>query len=146
MRIITDEDQRLGQWLLDQQGEGIPWVEADGHSIGLEGPDGELRAVVSYDNFNHANIHAHIAAVPGSHWMTRDFLWYIFYYPFEQLQCKRITGVVTSTNKAAQRLDEHLGFKLEATLKDAHPLGDLLIYCMTKAECRWLLRRRKSHE
>ncbi len=145
MRIVTDENQRLGQWLLDRQGVGGCWRDSDGQTIGLTDDAGEIKAVAMYDNFNHANVHVHIAAVPGSHWMTRDFLWYIFYYPFEQLRCKRITGFVASTNTAAQRLDEHLGFKLEATLKDAHPLGDLLIYSMTKDECKWLTRKRKTY-
>ena len=70
--------------------------------------------------------------------MNREFLWYCFYYPFEQLQVKKILGLVESDNAEARKLDEHLGFTLEATLKDAAPKGDLLIYSMTRDQCKWL--------
>ena len=70
--------------------------------------------------------------------MNREFLWFCFYYPFEQLRVNKILGLVESTNLEAQRLNEHLGFTLEATLKDAAPKGDLLIYSMKRDQCKWL--------
>ena len=51
---------------------------------------------------------------------------------------KRITGIVASSNEAARKFDEHLGFELEAILLGAHPDGDLLVYKMTADKCRWL--------
>jgi hypothetical protein len=36
------------------------------------------------------------------------------------------------------RFIEHIGFILEATLKDCAPKGDLLIYTMAKDQCKWL--------
>jgi RimJ/RimL family protein N-acetyltransferase len=50
----------------------------------------------------------------------------------------KILGLVESDNLEARRLDEHLGFHLEATLKNCAPSGDLLVYTMTREQCRWL--------
>jgi len=99
--------------------------------------NGELVAGVAYNEFNGVNINAHIAS-NGHHWLTRDFLWAIFNYPFRQLGVQRITGLVGEGNAAARRFDEHLGFTLETKLTGAHPTGDLLVYVMWKHDCRWL--------
>jgi RimJ/RimL family protein N-acetyltransferase len=78
--------------------------------------------------------------------MTKELLWYTFYYPFIECGCKRVTGLVAETNTAAREFDERLGFHLEARLKDAAPEGDLLVYAMFRDECRWLgLRDRMAH-
>jgi RimJ/RimL family protein N-acetyltransferase len=99
--------------------------------------DGKLVAGVLYEDCNGANVFCHIAG-EGSGWMNRQFLSIIFDYPFRQLGVKRISGVVEASNAAARKLDEHLGFELEAILHDAHPKGDLYIYKMTADQCRWL--------
>jgi RimJ/RimL family protein N-acetyltransferase len=78
--------------------------------------------------------------------MTKELLWYAFYYPFVECGCKRVTGLVEEGNAAAREFDERLGFHLEAKLKDAAPEGDLLVYAMFRDECRWLkLRERIPH-
>lgn len=144
MKIITGQNDRLGTWLCERQ-DYAEWVPGRGQAIGLETAEGELIAVVLFDDYNKANINMHVAAVPGSRWLTREFLWYCFHYPFIELGCKRITGLVAETNYAARKFDEHLGFTLEATLKDAHPDGDLLLYVMTKQDCKWIHLKDKRH-
>jgi hypothetical protein len=99
---------------------------------------GQVVAAVCYDGYNGANINMHVASDGSKHWLNKEFLWFVFYYPFRQLKVKRITGIVPSGNGEARRFDEKIGFELEATLKDAHPQGDLLIYKMTPETCRWL--------
>ncbi len=106
--------------------------------IGLE-RDGDLVAGVLYESFNGANIWMHVAAVPGSRWLTRDFLKYAFHYPFVELGCKRISGWVEADNFAAQKFDEHLGFVHESTLEGAGRRGvDVFIYRMKREECRYV--------
>ena len=81
----------------------------------------------------------HVVAVPGKRWMTKDFLWRCFAYPFIQLQCNRITGLVRVDNLAAQKFDEHLGFVKEGLLRKAAKDGtDYIVYGMLREECRWL--------
>ena len=112
-------------------------------SIGLE-KDGELVAGVVFDYFNGASICMHVAS-DGPHWLNRDFLWYSFWYPFEELKCKRVTGLIPEINIPSRRFAEHLGFTPEARLADAHPFGDVIVYRMFKDQCRWL-GLRKRHE
>lgn len=133
-RIIADDSERVGAFVSKMMGD----VEfACPRAIGLE-EDGELIAGVVYDNYNGASICMHVAAIPGRRWMTREYLWFTFYYPFVQLGVKRITGLVPESNMTARKFDEHLGFELEAILRYAHPDGDMLVYRMFKEQCRFL--------
>lgn len=100
--------------------------------------DGALVAGVAYADWNGPNVVCHIASDGSKRWLTRRYLNVIFDYPFHQLQVKRITVCVGEGNSASRRFVEHLGFTLEATLKSAHPSGDLLVYVMYRQECRFL--------
>lgn len=134
--IIVGRDNLVGPWVTSKAGG--TWVPGRGSTIGLASLERGLLAGVLFEDWNGANIVMHVAAVPDRHWLCREFLWYCFHYPFVELGVKRVTGIVPSSNLKARRFDEHLGFTLEATLKDAHPEGDLLIYAMRKEDCRWL--------
>lgn len=134
-RVISDQSRRVSHWVGSRMGS--TWDGA--MAIGLE-QDGELIAGVVYDDFNGANINMHVAAT-GRNWMTRAYLHFCFWYPFEQLKVKRVTGLVPAVNMAARKFDEHLGFELEARLVKAHPQGDLLVYRMFRSQCRWLSMR-----
>lgn len=134
-RILLGRDDRVGAWVMERTDGG--WVTGQGTAIGLE-EDGKLIAGVVYDSYNGASCCMHVAAVSGKRWMTREYLWACFAYPFVQLKVKKVLGPVGSANMPARAFDEHLGFVLEAALKDAHPDGELLIYSMTRSQCRWL--------
>jgi len=109
--------------------------------IGLE-RGGELEAGVLYEGFNGQNVWMHVAAEPGSSWMTRGFLRYSFEYPFNEMGVKRVSGYVSEGNAASRRLVEHLGFKPEARLKQASEDGsDVIIYSMWRDDCRFLGER-----
>lgn len=106
--------------------------------IGLR-KDGELVAAAVYEGFNGQNMWVHLAGVPGRRWMTRDFLRAGFAYPFLVCGVQRLSGYVNSSNLAARRLNEHFGYRVEATLKGAAPDGgDVLIYVMWRKDCRYV--------
>jgi RimJ/RimL family protein N-acetyltransferase len=132
-RIIF-ENERVGQWVCARTG-GL--YDAASTSIGLC-QNGEIIAGVLFDQYNGRSACMHVAAVPGARWMTKGYLWVCFDYPFNQLKLNKILGLVDSTNLPARRFDEHLGFQLECCVKDAGRDGDLLIYTMTKQQCRHL--------
>lgn len=138
MKTITTDSERVNAFVAERMGIS-GWSNAVG--IGLE-EDGQLIAGVTFDYYNGASICMHVAAVEGRRWMTREYLWFCFHYPFEQLGVKRITGLVPETNMDARRFDEHLGFKLETRLQDAAPDGDVLVYAMFKEDCRFLRMKR----
>jgi hypothetical protein len=107
-------------------------------SIGLV-EDGTIKAGVVYADWNGSNIFMHVAAEPGVVWLTRGSLYTFFAYPFIQCGCRRVTGWVEASNMAARELDEHLGFVEEARLKQAaRDGGDVILYAMTKDQCRFL--------
>lgn len=126
--------------------EVVEWIARRTNEFGRFGTDigigwarrGELVAGVAYADWNGPNVVCHIAA-DGKRWATRQYLWTIFDYPFRQLKVKRITICVGEGNSDSRRFVQHLGFRLEATLQDAHPSGDLLVYAMFKEQCKWIL-------
>lgn len=131
--MIFDADI-VGPWVAARI-EGMTYYPGTSSAIGRV-KDGKLVAGVLYQDHNGPNVFAHIAVEPGG--MNRRFLSIIFDYPFNQLKVDRITGIVASSNLAARKLDEHLGFELEAILQGAHPDGDLCVYKMTAEKCRWI--------
>ncbi len=132
-KIIYNNPQRIGDFVSHVlKTEGWSPFQA----IGLE-KNGTLIAGVVYDNYNGTNIFAHIAST-GSHWLTKEFLWYMHYYPFIELNVKSVCGMVSSKNKKVIKFIEHLGAELASTIKDAHPDGELLIYKMNRNQCKYL--------
>ena len=110
-----------------------------GASVGLGlQKNGILIAGVVYSDYNGVNVVAHIASDGSKRWMTKEYLRAIFYYPFVRAKVKRVTCLIGESNKESIKLCEHFGFKREASLKEAHPSGDLLIYVLWKKDCRWL--------
>jgi RimJ/RimL family protein N-acetyltransferase len=134
LKTIGGDPEVVGPWVMKRAGGS--WFSGN-VAIGLW-EDRELLAGVAFDSFNHASVCMHVAAVPGKRWLNKAYLRTCFDYPFKQLGVNKILGLVSSSNLEAQAFDEHLGFVLEATLKDAHPSGDLLIYTMTQDQCPWL--------
>ena len=124
----------------------VEWVAARTREFGSYGAavgfgiedNGKLIAGVVFNDYNGANINMHVASDRSRRWMTRELLWMVFDYAFNQTKVKRITGLVGEGNSEARRFDEHIGFRLETTLKDAHPTGDMLVYVMRLEDCRWL--------
>ena len=134
--VIYDQDERVIKWVGDRVNEDEFGVGAVG--IGLE-ENGELIAGVVFNMYTKASICMHVAAEPGRRWMTKDFLWRSFAYPFIQLGCNRITGLVREDNLDAQRFDEHLGFKREGLIRKGCTDGsNMILYGMLREECRWL--------
>lgn len=123
------------EWIASKTGE----FNGFGTDIGIGWrKNGQIVAGVAYANWNGVNVECHIASDGSKRWMTRQYLWTIFDYPFSQLKVNRITVCVGEGNTASRRFVEKLGFQREATLDAAHPTGDLIIYVMWRESCRWL--------
>jgi hypothetical protein len=130
-RIIDFDHDRVGRWLHDQGGS----VYRDGTKcIGLT-RHGELVAATSYDSFNGCSIVAGIA-ITGP--ITRQWLYYIFAYPFIQLKVNVILGLVSSANRKSIHLCERMGFQSVADIPHADPSGLLCLYTLHKDDCRFL--------
>lgn len=103
--------------------------------------DDELRlcAVAVYTDYDEVGVQMHIASDGSRKWMTRAFLRECFAYPFDHCHCRRVTGLVASSNVDALAFDLHLGFKIEGRCREAAPDGsDYVILGMLREECRFL--------
>jgi RimJ/RimL family protein N-acetyltransferase len=106
--------------------------------IGLR-RDGVLVAGALFEGISHHNAWVHLAAEPGARWMTREYLRACFAYPFKVCGVRRLSGWVDASNAQARRLNEHFGYRIEATLKGAAADGgDALIYVMWRDQCRFI--------
>jgi RimJ/RimL family protein N-acetyltransferase len=136
--LVTHQDERVARWVADH----MPVFEFGSTpytAIGQADRSGSLIAGCIYQNFTKTDLHMHVAALPGKRWMSKAYLGECFRYPFEQLGCRRVTGLVPGRNEVAARFDEHLGFVLEGRIRQVLANGDdLLVYGMLREECRFL--------
>ena len=132
-RLVVGHD--VVEWVAKRTNEFGNFGAAVG--IGVE-RDNQLIAGVVYNDYNGPNICMHVAAVPGTPWLTRSTLYAFFAYPFLQMNCTRVTALVGQGNLKSRKLVFGVGFRIEAHLEGAHSTGDLIVYRMWKAECRWI--------
>jgi len=130
--IVTDDQDKIERFVAKGIGYG---AHTKFSAIGLE-KDGELIAGVVFSDYNTSNITAAIHGV--GNWLNKEFLWYMFYYPFYQAGVGRITVTIESNNAKSHRLATRLGFEFEATLQRAGRFGDLHVYRMFREDCKWL--------
>jgi len=136
-------------------GDGvIDWVAKRTNEFGRFGGgtaigwqrNGEIVAGVVYCEWNGPNVVCHIASDGSRKWLTKKYLYTIFDYPYNQLNCGRITVCIGEGNLASRNFVEHLGFTVEARLSSAHPTGDLLVMRLFKRDCRWIGMKNESME
>jgi RimJ/RimL family protein N-acetyltransferase len=131
--VVTDNQEQLRGWITGVLGmQFSPYATFIGQEI-----DGEVKAVVAFDNILDKSCQMHTAAIVPN-WISKDLLWACFDYPFNILKVKVIIATVASTNEEALKLDRHLGFVDKAYIEDAHIDGDLVILAMRRENCRWL--------
>ena len=133
VKLLVGYDAEVAQWVENQLGV---YNFGKCTAIGMA-HEGKLIAGVVYFIYRPPSIEMAIASISRK-FCTRTVLRHVFDYPFNQLNCKRITVMVNSKNHAVRKFDERLGFVHEGTLRDAHPNDDAEIYGMLKNECRWI--------
>ena len=122
----------MGEWVAARAGGKY---QADAaQAIGLE-KDGKLIAGVIYERYNGESLWVHVA-IEGR--LTPAYLKAIFHYPFVVCDVSKVIGTVTSDNVKARKFDENLGFTEEARIRNAAPDGDIIIYTMTRDNCRFI--------
>lgn len=132
-QVVTADQDYMRAWLGNKLGEILP---ENTTCIGQE-KDGNLVAVVGYCGFRSKSCVCHIASV-GENWMSKDFLWAIFDYPFNKLGVSVILITISSNNEDSLKFSRHLGFVDKAYIEDAHEDGDLVILAMRREQCRQL--------
>lgn len=98
-----------------------------------------------FDGYNGKSIHAHIWIAPGRR-PSRKWWFAVYDYMFRQCGVTNVIGTVPSSNTAAQKLDEHLGFRLQAIIPNYYPNGDdmHLYLCTRETAIDWERLRPKD--
>lgn len=152
-RPVRDRSIRVnfpgdGGWIAGRVG-GEPFLEGLHHSlmsvrrvpiadIGVWMPVGGV-VLCNYMGAG-GSIVAHMAGEPGSGWLTRDLLWMMCDYVFNQLRCAKFIACVNSSRPEVVSIDLRAGFALEATIEHGFADGHMLFLTMTREGCPWLAR------
>lgn len=110
-------------------------LTATPYTIFLTCKGNDARGVVLYKNYSSGDIEMVCAGEPG--WVTPSILKFVFSYPFEQLNCNRITCLAHRKNKAMRNYLLRMGFKLEGVKRKALNGADLFIFGLLKGERKW---------
>jgi len=132
---IRINDPVDGEWVAMRV--GTVFNDKLDHCIGVHW-HGRMKGGVVFSGYVGAAIMVHMAG-DESNWATRDFLWMVFDYAFNQLGVRKLLGTVAATNTRALAIDLRMGFHIEARLRDVLPDGgDLLVLVMDRADAKWL--------
>jgi len=112
----------------------LGWSLSDGAKFIGKEKDGQLVALAAFDNYNGTDIDVHIVC----NGMTRDWIRAVCRFAFETCGCRRMTSLNDSANFTMERYLERLGFQYEGRKRHALPDSDILIYGMTRKDCKWV--------
>jgi RimJ/RimL family protein N-acetyltransferase len=131
--VVIDKD--IAKWVMDKVGHWNNSMTAIG-----DYKDDVLIAGIAYENYNRNCIwgHQRIDAPPSRYFWIQNA-----HYIFIQCGCKKFCAAVEADNEKAIKLNLHIGFEIEATLKDSGKNGDLLIMTLWRDKCRFLKWKKK---
>lgn len=115
----------------------VPFVKGFTKCIAVYDSTDKLAGGVFFTDYNVASMNIHVASF-RPYWITPQFLWLTFDYPFNVCNINKLIGLVPESNKAAIKFDLNLGFVEEARIRDVFPEGAMIVFGMYKADCRFL--------
>jgi len=134
LRTVTTQNQEvLRSWLSKVGNFEYPQNTA---CIGQE-KNGELIAVVGYNNFLPKSCQIHVAST-DVYWLNKNLLFAIFDYPFNKIGVEVILAPICKDNVKSLNLCRKLGFKIVGDIPYGHPNGDLIVVAMKRNQCKWL--------
>jgi L-amino acid N-acyltransferase YncA len=134
--MYSFDSEKVGPWVAERTGG--QWTPQRGQAIGKLDEEGNVVCGAIFEDWNGANLYIHIA-IEGK--TTAQLLALLADYAFNQAKVKRLTGVISSTNKRSINFAIRCGFVLESKLRQATLDGDLLVFRLFKDECRYLKSR-----
>ena len=98
---------------------------------------------VMYYNFRHGLIEMAWAGEAG--WLTRGTLQAMFGYPFGQLGCRTVLGIVRRDNHKSRDMAIRIGCKEVGVIDEAFGEKlDGILYSMHRSWCRWVQEQPKA--
>lgn len=105
--------------------------------------DKQIEWVIGYTAFIGKTCQMHMVNLKGGY-TPKELLKAAFDYPFNQCKIEKVFGIVNSKNTKAMEYDQKLGFKELMRFNEMHDdNGDIVIFGMNKADCRWIKERKK---
>ena len=138
--IITQPKELIGAFVNVMQGWPAEASWGNHNAMGLV-RGGKLVAGLIFNGYEGANVNMHISAIDGRKWLTPEFLFAAFDYPFNELGRKRVTAFMRSKNDRAISFAKNLGFEYEGTMKNYYADDDAVVYGLLRENCRFLMRK-----
>jgi hypothetical protein len=140
MHDIRINEPGAGQWIMGRLGG--KFTPGFDNSFSSHEGDRILGGFV-LTAFLGGSMTAHMAA-QDTRWCSRELLWLVFHYGFEQAGVYKMLTPLPSDDHKIIAMDMRAGWQLEATIRDAYGLGrHMLILSMTKETCPWLRYKSK---
>lgn len=139
MRLHFGDNEQVAAWVAAHipQMAGSPGF-GPGVAIGVVGSGGEPIGGVVFHNWQptYRTIDLSGAAI-SPRWLTRRIVHEILAYPFEQLDCLRVSAITTKRNHAARNTLVKLGFVREGAHRLGFgPYGDAISYGLLQRDWR----------
>jgi hypothetical protein len=138
--MVVIDNPFHGKALAVKIAEGNPdatFGEGWDHCMTRLDDQGNLMGGFLFDHYLGRSICIHVAKW-HPRWLNRDLLMASFGYVFLQLKVEKVLAMMRSTRPETLKFARGLGLEPEATVRDAVPGGDLVIYSMYAWQCRWL--------
>lgn len=118
-------------------------ASADFQAIFWVDENNQIEWVIGYNAFIGKTCQMHMVNLKGGY-TPKGLLFAAFDYPFNFLGIEKTFGIVNSLNTRAMVYDIKLGFKEAIRFAGMHrDGGDLVVFEMNKADCRWIKERKK---
>lgn len=103
----------------------------------------QIEWVIGYTAFIGKTCQMHMVNLKGGY-TPKELLKAAFDYPFNQCGIEKTFGIVNSNNTKAMEYDQKLGFTEAKRFEKMHDdNGDIVVFEMNKADCRWIKERKK---
>jgi len=106
---------------------GAEGIGQDCAAVSLVDEHEQFLAVCVFSSYIGTNIDMHLAARPGSNWLSRSYYNAVMALPFDVLQVPRITGLIRGSNLNTQHFASRMGFQYEGRMRKIFEDGDDLV-------------------
>lgn len=129
--LIWEPKEVINDWVAEHRGgkaypgsyQALAWVAEE-----------EIQAGLVFYDYNTKNCLVNLAL--SKSFFPKSLLHACLSYSFNQLALRRLTFLISSANIPSQNLVRRLGAIPEATLREADPNGDTLIFALFPENCK----------